>query len=433
MKAYFAKRPALSWALYDWANSGFSTTVMVGFFPVFFRQYWSTGVDPTEATFRLGLASGIAGLLMALLAPVLGAIADYGGHRVRFVAAWSLLGIASTAALFFVGQGDWVGAVVVFTLATLGFNGGIIFYDALLVDVAKPAEYDRISAYGYALGYLGGGLLFAVNILMVVKPGWFGLATAADAVRWSFLTVVLWWALFMLPLLTVRETPGRSGVGAWVAVKEGWASLRVTLPRVAANRQMLLFLAAYFLYIDGVATIYKMAVDYGLALGLDTAALLGALLLTQFVGFPAAIAFGRLGERIGPRQAILLGVAIYAVVTVWAYWLDSTLEFFVMAIAVGLVQGGVQGLSRSFYGRLVPPAHSAEFFGFFNMMGKFSTVLGPLLVGYVALVTHDSRLSIAAVAVLFVGGGVLLWRVKDPQGAGASSAGPGDHRAGSSP
>lgn len=416
MRQFFAKRQAWAWALNDWANSGFATTVMVGFFPVFFRQYWSTGTDPTEATFRLGLASGIAGLLMALLAPALGAIADYGGHRVRFVTAWSLLGIAATAGLYFVGQGDWIGAVVLFTLATLGFNGGIIFYDALLVDVARPQDYDRVSALGYALGYLGGGLLFAVNIAMVVKPALFGLADAAAGVKMSFLTVCVWWLLFMLPLsLTVRETAGRSGVGAREAVRQGWASLRATVPRVLANRQMLLFLGAYFLYIDGVATIYKMAIDYGMALGLDTGDLLGALLLTQVVGFPAAILFGRLGERFGTRQATLLGIAIYAVVTVWAYWLDSALEFYIMAAVVGLVQGGVQGLSRSFYGRLVPPAHSAEFFGFFNMMGKFSTVFGPVLVGSVAVMTHDSRLSIAAVAVLFIVGGLLLWRVRDPQ------------------
>ena len=415
MRSYLARRPQLAWALYDWANSAFSTTVLAGFFPAFFRQFWSLGADPTEATLRLGLANGAAGFVMAVLAPLLGALADRGGYRKRFLLSWSLLGIGATFALYFVTQGQWALAVALFTLATLGFNGGIVFYDALLVDVAKPAEYDRVSSYGYALGYLGGGLLFAVNVLMVSKPAWFGLANAAAAVRWSFISVAVWWLVFMLPLaFYVTEQPGLPGGGGKGSLRASLAQLRQTLRHVLGYRNMLIFLVAYWLYIDGVNTIVKMAVDYGMALGFDTQLLLAALLLTQFVAFPAALLFGRIGERLGARTGVLIGIAVYAGVTAWAYFLQTVVQFFAMAVVIGLVQGGVQSLSRSFFGRLVPEGKSAEFFGFFNMVGKFGTVLGPLLVGFVAYLTGSSRVSILSLVLLFGAGGLLLLWVKDP-------------------
>jgi MFS transporter, UMF1 family len=406
-------RPAVSWALYDWGNSAFATTVMAGFFPAFFRQFWSAGADGSLTTYRLGMANAAAGLVIALLAPLLGAIADRGGRRKRMLLAFSLLGIATTLALYFVGQGQWLVAATLFALGTLGFNGGVVFYDALLLDVAQPGELDRVSALGYALGYLGGGLLFALNVLMVIKPALFGLHDAAEAVRWSFVTVSIWWLVFLLPLmLYVRESPpagaGRD-VSAWTA---GWRELATTARQLRRHKALLQFLLAYWLYIDGVNTIIKMAVDYGLALGLKSSDLMGALLLTQFVAFPAAVAFGRLGERFGARRSLLLGVAVYAALTVWAYYLSSALEFYAMAVVVGLVQGGVQSLSRSLYGRLVPHGKSAEFFGFYNMVGKFGTVLGPALMGVMALLTGSTRSSILSLLLLFVVGGVLLFRVR---------------------
>lgn len=415
MKRFFAARPAFAWALYDWANSAFATTVLAGFFPTFFRQFWSAGPDATLATFRLGIANGIAGFIVAALAPVLGAIADRGGARCRFVTAWSLLGIAATAGLYFVGQGEWAWAVVLFVIGTMGFNGGIVFYDALLLNVAKPADFDRVSAFGYALGYLGGGLLFAVNVLMVLKPAWFGLASAAQAVQVSFLTVAVWWLVFMLPLsLYVREPPG-SGEGVRAAVKAGLKEIASTIRHARTLRPLFAFLIAYWLYIDAVNTIIKMAIDYGMAIGLDSSALLTALLVTQFVGFPAALVFGRIGTRLGAKTGILITLVVYIGVTVWGYFLDSAAEFYGMAIVVGLVQGGVQSLSRSYFGRLVPPGKSAEFFGLYNMVGKFGTVIGPLLVGGVAWLTGNSRLSILSLAVLFVAGGLLLLRVREPE------------------
>lgn len=415
MNHLYTRRPVLAWAFYDWANSAFATTVMAGFFPAFFQRFWSLGVDPTVSTSRLGFANGIAGFVVAALAPVLGAIADRCGRRKRFLIAWSLLGILGTGLLWFVERGEWAWAAALFVVGSIGFAAANVFYDALLLDVAREHELDRVSAFGYALGYLGGGLLFALNVLMTVKPGWFGLADAAEAVRVSFVLVALWWLVFLLPLaLQVRERPGEAGISFGAATVLGLRELVATLRQVARYRQLALFLVAYWLYIDAVNTIIKMAVDYGVALGLPTESLLAALLMTQFVAFPAALAFGWLGERIGARRGILVGIGVYTLATLYAFFLDSVVEFFALAAVIGLVQGGVQSLSRSFFGRLVPEGKGGEFFGFYNMMGKFATVLGPLLVAMVALTTGSSRASIASLAILFLAGGLVLLLVREP-------------------
>ena len=413
MREFLRNKPIFAWALYDWANSAFATTVMAGFFPVFFQRYWSTDVSSTETTSRLGYANAAAGLVIALLAPVLGAIADRGGRRKQFLFAWTLLGVGATGALFFVSQGDWMAAAILFVLGTLGFNGGVVFNDSLLLDVAGPKELDRVSAFGYSLGYLGGGVLFLVNVLMVQKPGWFGLADASQAVRVSFLTVAIWWLLFTIPLMRrVREQRSGPHLAFLPAVAVGFRELGATITHLRQYKVIVMFLVAYWFYIDGVNTIIKMAVNYGVSLGLPTGSLLTALLITQFVGFPAALLFGWLGDRIGPKRGILIGICVYAAITVYAYFLDSVAEFYALAIAVGLVQGGVQSLSRSLYGRLVPEGKNAEFFGFFNMMGKFATVLGPLLIAIVAAITNNERASIISLVLLFVIGGGLLLRVK---------------------
>ncbi len=403
-------RPAVAWALYDWANSAFACTVMAGFFPTFFRQFWSAGADSALTTSRLGFANAAAGLLIGLAAPALGVIADRSGRRKRFLWMWSVLGIACTFGLYGVAQGQWLFAASLFVLATLGFSAATVFYDALLMDVAPKESLDQVSAMGYAFGYLGGGLLFAFNVLTVLKPQWFGLADAAAAVRFSFLTVGLWWLLFMLPLLwVVREPP--------VIVSEVrqttrlWPALRATFSRLRQDKALGLFLLAYWLYIDGVYTIIKMAVDFGLSLGLASQHLLGALLITQFVAFPAALAFGALGKRIGPKRGLLIGIMVYALVTLWAFRLQTSAEFYAMAVVVGLVQGGVQSLSRSLFGRMVPVGHSAEYFGLFNLVGKFGTLLGPLLMAVTALIWPSPRAPILSLLLLFVAGAVLLWRV----------------------
>ena len=406
------RRSTYAWAFYDWANSAFATTVMAGFFPLFFKQYWNAGVTDTVSTFRLGMANSIASLIVVLGAPLLGAIADHMDKRKGFLLLFSALGVVMTGALYFVAAGDWQLAALCYVLAVLGFSGGNLFYDALLVFVARPTQLDRVSALGFALGYLGGGVLFAVNVLMVLHSDWFGLADKSAAVRVSFLTVAVWWAVFSIPILvSVHEarTPQPTRLGA--ALRQGFSQLRHTLREIGRLPQTFLFLLAYWLYIDGVDTIIRMAVDYGLSLGFPSNSLITALLITQFVGFPAAIAFGRLGERIGARTGILIALAVYVAVTTWGAFMNQVWEFYVLAVVIGLVQGGVQSLSRSLYARLIPAGRSAEFFGFYNMLGKFAAVLGPILMGWVGVMTGSPRLGILSVLVLFVFGALLLLKV----------------------
>lgn len=407
----------LAWSIYDFGNSAFATTVIAGFFPIFFKEFWSVGVDVTESTFKLGLANSISGILVVLLAPVLGAIADRGGAKKRFLAAFAALGCAMTISLFFVGQGNWVLAAAFFIAGTVGFSGGNAFYDSLIMDVTDEDKVDIVSALGYSLGYLGGGILFAVNVVMVLKPDLFGLVDKEQAIRVSFLMVGLWWAVFTVPLLLfVKETkPRRSG--SWTqTVSEGFGQLVDTFSRIRHLKVVSLFLVGYWLYIDGVHTVIRMAIDYGMSIGLDSNRLIVALLVVQFVGFPAAIVFGKLGQKLGAKTGIYIGIAVYILITVWAYYLDSEIEFFGMAVAIGLVQGGIQSLSRSFYTRIIPEGQSAEFFGFYNMVGKFAAVLGPFLMGWMALATGDSRKGIFSITALLLLGGAFFFFVDEDKG-----------------
>ncbi len=313
------------------------------------------------------------------------------------------------------GKGDWPTAALLYIGASLGFWGGNQFYDSLLTDVAEESEYDLVSSYGYALGYLGGGLLFALNVAMVTHPTWFGLANTTDAVRWSFVSVGVWWMLFTFFTLTlVRERRTSEPLPAMEAIRAGGRELLVTIRNVRGETTLLWFLLAYWFYIDGVNTVIKMAVDYGLSLGLKQTSLITALLLVQFIGFPAALAFGWLGQKIGARTGILIGIAVYAGICGYAYFLKTEAQFLTMALIIGLVQGGIQSLSRSLFGRLVPEGKAGEFFGFYNLMGKAAAILGPTLTGVVALLTNDSRLGILSIVILFVIGALLLMRVRLP-------------------
>jgi UMF1 family MFS transporter len=416
------RRQIVAWAFYDWANSAYATTVMAGFFPIFFKTYANTNVEATVSTLRLGIANTSAGFIVALLAPVLGAIADRGGSRKRFLVTFAILGATFTAMLWTLQQGDWQRAWLLYVGATIGFIGANVFYDSLIIDVAPPGQYDRVSALGFGLGYLGGGLLFTLDVAMTLHPAWFGLSDVGAAVRWSFVTVAIWWLLFTLPLLRwVVERPVRHREGTLEAVRAGLRQLRATFLELRALRTVAIFLAAYWLYIDGVDTIITMAVDYGLSIGLPQTALITALLITQFVGFPAAIGFGMIGDRFGSRTGILIGIAVYVLITAWATQMTQARDFYMLAVVVGLVQGGVQSLSRSLYAQLIPPEKSGEFFGFYNMMGKFAAVLGPMLVGWTALLTGSSRYAVLSIVVLFIAGGLLLVRVQVRPAGGASS------------
>ncbi len=412
------RRKVMSWALYDWANSAFAITVMSAFFPLFLKQYWSDGADATLTTFRLGLANSIGSVAIALLSPILGAIADQGGTRKRQLIFFAAMAIVMTGALQFVVRGDWPLAIALYVLAVIGFSGSNSFYDALLVSVAGEPEFDRVSSLGFALGYLGGGLLFAFNVAMVLWPARFGLADASESVRLSFGMVALWWAIFSVPLLAFVKEPEAAGrLSGWSAAAAGIGQLAATFRDIRRLRIVLLFLLAYLLYIDGVGTMARMALDYGMALGFDERKLIVALLVTQFVGFPASIAFGHLGGRFGAKAGITIGLGTYIAATLWAYWMESTWEFYALAVVIGLVQGGVQSLSRSLFARITPAARAGEFFGFYNMLGKFAAVIGPLLMGSAALATGSSRAAVLVIVALFVAGGILLYFVDEREGA----------------
>jgi len=407
-------RKTLSWALYDWANSAFSTTVMAAFFPVFMKQYWGEGADPLVSTSRLGIANSIASLVLVVIGPVLGAIADRGGRRRTFLLCFAGLGFVMTGSMFFISRGAWPLAITAYVLAGIGFAGGNIFYDALLVDVADKGRRDLVSAFGFATGYLGGGILLALNVLMTVRPTAFGLANASVAVRVSFLTVAVWWALFSIPLfLFVKEPAVASGRSALGAVSAGFRQLGKTFRQLRKLRSVWIFLLGYWLYIDGVDTIMRMAVDFGMNLGFDPGSLITALLITQFIGFPAALAFGKIGERIGAKRGILIGLSVYCGVCIWGCAMSTIREFYVLAAVVGLVQGGVQALSRSLYSRLIPAGQAGEFFGFYNLLGKTAAVIGPVLMGWIGLLTGNPRYALVSLIVLFVLGAAILGLVDE--------------------
>jgi UMF1 family MFS transporter len=400
------RRAQRAWALTAWANHAFSTTVLVSFFPILLKGYWAGGLADADKTLYLGIANSSASLVVMLIAPWLGALADRRGQRRLWLGLFTLLGVVATAALATVGRGEWVLALPVFVVASIGFYGGSSFQDALLVQVATPAESNRVSAYGYAAGYLGGGLLFLVNVLLVQHPQWFGLPDAAAATRVVFVDVALWWALFTWPLFHhVREAPP-------TAEPAGWVELRATMRKIVHDRQVFLFLLAYWLYIDGIGTLQQMAADFGGNVGLPQSALIGALLLVQFISFPAAILFGRIGDSLGARPAILIGLTVFVFVTGLALVMRSAWQFYMLAILVGCVQGGVQSLSRSLFSTLIPRERAGEYFGFYNMLGKFAAFLGPILVGVTGKLSGSPRVGVSSLVLLFGAGALLLWKVR---------------------
>lgn len=430
------RRAIWGWALYDWANSAFATTVMAGFFPVFFKQQWSQGVDVNLSTARLGLGNAGASLIVALMAPVLGAIADRTSQRKRLLIGFTYLGVLMTACLVFIPAGQWAFALLAYGLGFIGFAGALVFYDALLPQVAPPERLDQVSSLGYSLGYLGGGLLLAVNVFMALKPGFFGIPDKAMAVRLSFASVALWWGLFAL--LTFAWIPPdpvavRPPLGRQIAA--GLRQLLLTFKKIRQLKTAFLFLMAYWCYIDGVDTIIKMAVDFGMSLGFEANDLITALLIVQFIGFPAALLFGLLGKYWGVRRSIYLALCIYIGITIWGATMDRVMEFYLLAAVIGLVQGGIQALSRSYYARFIPHDQSAEFYGFYNMLGKFAAIMGPALMGITGLVVKRvllpesptaaqvaqvgetaTRSSILAVMLLFLLGALLLYFVDEKKG-----------------
>ena len=390
---------------------------MAGFFPLFFNAYWADPNNPTHSTFYLGVANSLASIIVALLAPFLGAIADRGSAKKRFMIFFAFLGITLTCAFWLVGQGAWKFAVILYIGATVGFSGGNVFYDSLLVSVAPREKQNYVSSLGYGLGYIGGGVLFALNVVMFLKPVLFGFPDQATAVRFSFVTVGIWWALFTIPLwMYVKEPKNYAPVPIGRAVVLGWRQLMDTFQKLSQLKVVGLFLLAYWFYIDGVDTIVKMSVDYGMALGFSSSTLMTALLMVQFIAFPAALGYNWIASKIGTKQAVMSAVVAYGIITLLGYFMQKESDFYILAVLVALFQGGVQALSRSLYGKIIPERHAAEFFGFYNMLGKFAAVLGPFLMGTVTLITGSGRMGILSILILFMIGGYLLSRVDFEEG-----------------
>lgn len=410
-----SRKEIISWSLYDWANSAFATTVMAAFFPIFFSQYWSMGADSAESTFFLGLGNSLASLLVAVLSPIIGAIADKGSYRKKLLILFAFLGAAMTAGLFLVSAGMWPVAIILYVIANIGFASANTFYDSLLPSIASEKKVDFVSSLGYSLGYIGGGLLFLINVLMYLMPTAFGLPDdgGITAVRLSFLMVGIWWIVFSIPLMVFVKEPEGEKMKLSRAIKEGFGDLGKTLKSLKQLKNTALFLVAYWCYIDGVDTIIKMATDYGTALGFSASSLIVALLITQFVAFPAALLYNTFGKKVGVKRALLVAIAAYMIIACLGFFMTKESQFYALAVCIGLFQGGIQALSRSYFSRLIPEGETAQFYGFFNLLGKFAAIIGPLLLGVVTLITGQQRFGILSLIILFLIGFILLRKVDD--------------------
>ena len=408
-------KSAWSWAFYDWANSAFATTVMAGFFPLFFKSFWATDLSAIESTAVIGTTNSLSGVFIMVLAPILGAYSDLGKLKKKLLAFFALLGVFCTGYLYFIPQGEWFTAAFFYTVAVIGFSGGNIFYDSLIVSVSDEQQRNKVSSLGFSLGYLGGGLLFIVNVLMYLNPSWFGLASEVEAVLWSFLSVAVWWAVFSLPtFMNVTET-GSSPISTsfLLTIKEAFRAVISTIREIKKYKRVALFLVAYWLYIDGVDTIVRMATAYGSDIGLSTSSMITALILTQFVGFPATLIFGVYADKIGFKRILTIGVSVYILICFYSAYMSTALEFYFLAGTVGLVQGGIQAISRSFFSNLIPKNKEAQFFGFYNLVGKSAVIVGPALVSWVALMFGNPRYGILSLLFLFVPGLILLRMVPE--------------------
>lgn len=417
--------------MYDWAASAMQTTVMAAVFPIYFVQVASAGLPEGQGSARLALANTIAMIIIIALSPILGALADQSAAKKKLLFAFALIGAVACAGMFWIGPGDVTLASVLYAVAMVGAQGSMAFYGALLPHIAAEGEVDAVSTAGYAVGYLGGGLLLAVQLLWITQPALFGLpsgpgltpAQATLPTRLALASVAVWWLVFTIPLLRrVPEPPASHPSGEPTVLGPGaslltpFTQLGRTLRDIGRFRQAAVLLLAFVVYNDGIQTVIKLATAYGSEIGIPRNALIAAILLVQFVGIPCAIAFGKLAERVGAKAAVMGGVAAYVAITVLAFYMRTATHFLVLAVLVGLVQGGTQALSRSLFSSMVPPHRSGEFFGFYGVFEKFSGVLGSLLFYIVVQAGGTSRQAILSVTVFFVVGMAILQRVNVPAG-----------------
>ncbi len=405
-------RRVIGWALYDWANSAFALSVLAVLFPLVLGNFWSIGDNGAQVTARLGWITFAASLLVCITAPLFGTIADAGGYRKRFLFLLAVLGATMTAALGLVDEGNWPLALGLYMVASFGYYSSTVFYDSLLIDVCEPRYFSFVSSLGFSLGYLGGAVLLALHLWMLSAPATFGFAGSAEVFSFAFVSVGAWWVVFLLPLLYLvpeHRSPIQVSSGA---VRAAYAELKATVLKVGQYRNVVVFLTGYWLYIGGVFTVIFMAVNYGQRLGFEDKDLVMALLITNFIGFPATLLYGLAAHRFGPKSGIYFALLVYIGMSVWAIFMTEIRQFFIMAIIIGMVQGGVQGLSRSLYASLIPAEQPGEFFGFYNMVTKLAHVLGPAMVAIAATLSDDPKWVLLALMPLFLAGAFILTIVR---------------------
>jgi UMF1 family MFS transporter len=420
------RRELRAWAMYDWANSAVQTTIIAAIFPIYFQKVSAAGLPGPEATSRFAWAATISIVIVAVIAPVLGALADRTPIKKWLLAMFVAIGAAACAWMFFLTRGDWVTALTLYIIANVGVAGSIVFYESLLPHLVSGDELDRVSTAGYALGYLGGGVLLAINIVMMSNPSWFGLADRDTAVRASLASVAVWWVLFSIPLFRqvrepqlgrVHSQPPARGLSAITgAVRQ----LLETLTELRRYRDAFLLLLAFLVYNDGIQTIIRMATTYGTEIGIDENAMIAALLITQFIGVPFGFLFGAFAGRIGAKRAVFVGLSVYALITVLGYFMRTAAHFFALAMMVGMVQGGTQALSRSLFASMIPRAKSSEFFAFFGVFERYAGVLGPAMFAWVVTHSGTSRNAILSVIGFFIVGALLLMPVDVERGRRAA-------------
>ncbi len=420
--------------MYDWAVSSVQTTIMVAVFPIYFIEIARTALPASHATQALATANTIAAIIVAIASPVLGAISDYAAAKKRMLAGAMAVGVLAVAGMFFIHHGDYLLALVLFVLSLAGATVSVVMYEALLPHIARPEELDRVSSAGYALGYLGGGVLLALNLLWILQPQWFGLpagtglseSQATLPTRLAFLSVAVWWIVFALPLFRKVPEPPRiierdeTPAGSLLVVP--FLRLAETFRALRGFRQAFVMLLAFMIYNDGIQTIQKMATAYGAEIGISRSVLIMAILLVQFVGFPFAFLFGALASRVSTKRAIFVGLLVYAGISVLGYFMRTATHFVILALLVATVQGGTQALSRSLFASLIPAHKSGEFFGFYSVFEKFASIFGPLLFALTIALTGSSRSAILSVILFFILGAVLLARVNVSEGQGAARA-----------
>lgn len=419
------KRAVRGWVMYDWANSAFATTIMAAVMPIFYADVAGKGLDGSTATSYWGYTQSIALVFIVLLSPVLGAIADASRSKVAFLRFFMYMGVIACILMTFIGETQWLWASFLVILGTFAFSGGNIFYDALLTDLVPEEKRDYVSSRGYAYGYIGGGILLALNLAMIQFPEFFFLPNTLLATQLSFLSVGIWWFVFSIPLFrNVREEKQKDQQARKTMdlARSGFRDVGQTLRRLRQYPELLKFLIAFWFFSDGINTIIKMATIYGREINIGQSDLITALLITQFVGIPCTLLFGKLAGWIGSRATLITTLFIYLGIVIGGYFMSTALHFYLLAISVGMVQGGAQAISRSIFSTLVPERHNAQFFGFYALSGKFAAVFGPFVFAIVGQLTGSGRFGIVSLAFFFIAGIIMLLTVRLDKGKAEAQA-----------